>query len=97
MRIVSTACLLQKPVLRHCAVLVSFQRVDLATSACCKLSLHFHRCRIRAAQSVKMSGLVQINSAAEWQSLLSSTNVVIADCTIPPPQPAVPFTVLSAP
>lgn len=28
-----------------------------------------------------MSGPVNIGSAAEWQSLLSDTNVVVADCT----------------
>lgn len=28
----------------------------------------------------KMSGLIEIRSLSEWQSLLSSTSVVIADC-----------------
>ena len=28
-----------------------------------------------------MSGPINIGSTAEWQSLLSSTNVVITDCT----------------
>ena len=28
-----------------------------------------------------MSGLVKIGSTAEWQSLLSDNNVVVADCT----------------
>jgi len=28
-----------------------------------------------------MSGPISIGSVAEWQSLLSGTNVVVADCT----------------
>lgn len=37
--------------------------------------------------SVTMSGPVNIGSAAEWQSLLSDTNVVIADCNNARPSP----------
>lgn len=32
-----------------------------------------------------MSGLISIGSTAEWQSLLSGTNVVVADCTYTSP------------
>ncbi|PHH76680.1 hypothetical protein CDD83_4215 [Cordyceps sp. RAO-2017] len=31
-----------------------------------------------------MSGPINIGSSSEWQSLLSDTNVVVADCTEPP-------------
>lgn len=35
-----------------------------------------------------MSGPVSIGSPAEWQTLLTDTNVVIADCTFTtPPRP----------
>lgn len=30
--------------------------------------------------STKMSGIVEIKSPSEWQSLLSGTSVVVADC-----------------
>jgi hypothetical protein len=31
-----------------------------------------------------MSGPINIQSSSEWQGILSSTNVVIADCMSPP-------------